>query len=147
METGGLSAQKNLAPFQGRMPYENRFPVDMNPDLPDESTIENLRRKGQEIATSTQNCATDALAEIEYRVRSNPWLYIGGALLVGVAVATVVTRPRREPARLEVVRDWLRDTYDNVSARLPDRSDVESAVDSLDLPGRIDCLRKKLHLG
>jgi hypothetical protein len=44
------------------------------------------------------------------------------------------------------VRDWLREAYDGVAARVPSRDDVQSAVSSLDLPGRIDCLRKKLHI-
>ncbi len=115
----------------------------MNADAP---SLESLRRKGNELATTTQDMASDALYDIETRIRRNPWLFLGGAVVVGAVVAALLPRPP-EPKKLEAVRDWLRDAYEGVSARMPDRSDVQSAVDSLDLPGRIDCLRRKLHLG
>jgi hypothetical protein len=120
----------------------------MNPETPDEpNDLNDLRNKGREIATAAQDRASDALHEVEYQIRRNPWLFIGGALVVGVAIAALCPRHRREPEKLEVVRDWLRDAYDGVASRVPDRDDIKSAVDSLDLPGRLGCLRKKLHLG
>lgn len=116
----------------------------MNADSP---TLDSLRRKGGELAATTQDFASDAIYGIETRIRGNPWIFIGGALVVGAVIAALVSRPRPEPKKLEAVRDWLRDACEGVSSRLPDRDDVQSAVASLDLPGRIDCLRKKLHLG
>lgn len=117
----------------------------MNPDMPEETN--DLRQKGREIAEATRNRATDALYEVEYQIRRHPWLFVGGAILVGAAIAAMCPRRRPEPQKLEVVRDWLRDAYDNVAGRLPDRDDLRSAVDALDIPGRVTCLRKKLHIG
>jgi hypothetical protein len=117
----------------------------MNPETPDEP-ISELRQKSRDIAAATQDRAADALYEVEYQIRRHPWLFIGGAVVVGATIAALLPRSRPEPEKLEVVRDWLRDAYDNVTARVPDRDDLKSAVDSLDLPGRVNCLRKKLHL-
>jgi hypothetical protein len=118
----------------------------MNDETPDEP-INDLRQKGRDLAAATQERATDALYEVETQIRRNPWIFIGGALLVGAAIAALIPRPqRREPEKLEVVRDWLRDAYENASARIPDRDDIKSVVASLDLPSRVNCLRKKLHL-
>ncbi|MGH8047982.1 MAG: hypothetical protein ACREKL_12120 [Chthoniobacterales bacterium] len=119
----------------------------MNDETSDEPTNDSLRRKGGELASATQERVGDALSEIETRIRKNPWIFIGGALLIGGAIAALCPRHRREPEKLEVVRDWLRHAYENVADRMPDRSDVQSAVESLDLPGRINCLRRKLHIG
>lgn len=116
----------------------------MNPET--EETIESLQQKGQELATTAQEKSTDLLADLEAKIRSNPWAFIGGAVAVGVVVAALLPKPRPEPEKLEAVRDWLREAYDGLSSRVPDRSDMQSAVDSLDLPGRLDRLRKKLHL-
>jgi len=118
----------------------------MNSESQDAPTVESVQSKGRELARATQDHACEALGQVEESIRRNPWLYIGGALVVGAAVAALIPRSRPEPEKMEAVRDWLRDAYAGVSSRLPDRSDVQSAVGSLDLPGRIDCLRKKLHL-
>jgi hypothetical protein len=117
----------------------------MNPDSPD-APIDDLRQKGRDLAAATQQRATDVFHEVETQIRRNLWIFIGGALLVGAALAALCPRHRREPTKLEAVRDWLREAYDGVAARVPSRDDVQSAVNSLDLPGRIDCLRKKLHI-
>jgi len=117
----------------------------MNPETSEE--LNDLQRKGQEIAGAARDRAMDALNEVEYLVRRRPWLFIGGALLAGAVIASLLPRRRPEPGKLEIVRDWLREAYDNVAAHVPDRDDIKSAVDSLDLPGRVSDLRKKLHIG
>lgn len=117
----------------------------MNPETAE--SLEDLKQKGREFGLSARLRAEDALAETEYYVRRNPWIALGGAALVGAAIMAVIPRHRASPppGRLQIVKDWLDEMGAAITAQVPDRGDVRSAVRKSGLPAFLERCSKRLR--
>lgn len=115
----------------------------MNDENDEQTTrIHDLVEAGSEKVCCAQSGVQDALSATANYIRANPWVAVAGAAVLGGVVAVLSRSSKPEPNSLEAVRDWLDDAY----AKLPSQKQVESMVQSSDLPNFLTSLRKKLGL-
>lgn len=104
------------------------------------TTIHDFAEAGAERMSRARSGLQDAVAATADYIRANPWVAVAGAAVIGGVVAGLSKPCKREPHTLDAVRDWLDEAY----AKLPSQKQVETMVQTSDLPDFLANLRKKI---
>jgi hypothetical protein len=90
---------------------------------------DDAKEQAQKTISSAQDTAQDVVSTGERYLRENPIAVLIGVLLIGAVLGALLRPPpRKEPDAVQIVRDWLEKTLEELTAKWPKVKEQARAI-------------------